>query len=159
MTSPLSTVARQYRFNEGLLGAATDGFDEAVWSRRPDGGGNSAHWIVGHLAVSRRHVLRMAGAEIESDPWEKEFGKGATPGARVETPVEVLVAAFRSAGDAITEHVGALSDEAAAAPSPHQFPDGSKTVGDAIRFMHFHESYHLGQVAMLRRLAGLPGFV
>ena len=36
-------------------------------------------------------------------------------------------------------------------------PDGSATVAGALGFLAWHESYHLGQLGLLRRLAGKPG--
>ena len=66
---------------------------------------------------------------------------------------------FHSAGDRMTEHFGAMTEEATAAPSPRDFPDGSKTLGDALHFMYFHETYHLGQIGYIRRMEGLPGFI
>ena len=34
---------------------------------------------------------------------------------------------------------------------------GGTTVADGVQFMHFHESYHIGQLGMLRRICGKAG--
>ena len=160
MTSSLAELANRYRFNEGLLQMATGGFADAMWTHEPEGGGNTAHWILGHVTFARRGALRMAGADLPVEPWEEAFGKGATPGSGEDYPsIRELTEMFGSAGDRISEHFAAMTDEAAAAPSPREFPDGSNTVGDAMHFMYFHETYHLGQIGYIRRLEGLPGFI
>ncbi len=160
MTSSLDALATRYRFNEGLLQMASGGFSEAMWTHVPEGGGNTAHWILGHVTFARRGALRMAGAELPVEAWEEAFNMGATPGTGEDyPPVSELVALFSSAGDRMTEHFGAMTEDAANAPSPREFPDGSKTVADAMHFMYFHEAYHLGQIGYIRRLEGLPGFI
>jgi uncharacterized damage-inducible protein DinB len=159
MTTPLQALAPRFRFNEGLLKMATDGFTDETWSLGPDGGGNTAHWILGHVTHARNGLLRMAGAEVAPEPWEEAFGRGATPTGDGYLPVEELVAKFRAAGEALSSHLAGMSEEDAAAPAPREFPDGSKTIGDAAHFMYFHETYHLGQIGLIRRMGGLPGFV
>ena len=164
MTSPtqaaLVGLARRFRFNEGLLQLATDGFADAFWTHRPQSGGNTAHWILGHVTYSRNGLLRMAGADVPSEDWEAAFGRGAEPGAGEDGPqVADLIERFQAAGERISAHFDSMSTEAAEAPAPYEMPDGSKTVGDVLHFMYFHETYHLGQIGYIRRLEGLPGFI
>lgn len=158
--SSLSELAPRVRFNEQLLGAVTQGMPDAGWATRPPGGGNDAHWILGHLVASRRLMARLAGAAVTEDPWEAAFGRGATPAddAGAYPPVGELSAAFVAAGEAISERFPALTAAEAAAPSPRPFPDGSDTIEGALHFLYFHETYHLGQLGLLRRMNGLEGF-
>jgi uncharacterized damage-inducible protein DinB len=37
-------------------------------------------------------------------------------------------------------------------------PDGSDTVAGVLHFLYFHETYHLGQLGLLRRMNGLDPF-
>ncbi|MCH9008517.1 hypothetical protein IIA29_11025 [candidate division KSB1 bacterium] len=37
--------------------------------------------------------------------------------------------------------------------------DEKETVGEKLSFLHFHETYHLGQIGLLRRLAGKEGVI
>jgi hypothetical protein len=50
-------------------------------------------------------------------------------------------------------------DAAQAAAAFRSFPDGSSTLQGGAHFLHFHETYHIGQTALLRRLAGKPGAI
>lgn len=160
MTAQLEALATRFRFNEGLLKMATDGFEAGTWATAPTTGGNTAHWILGHVTHARHGLLRMAGMDLPQEEWEAPFGKDAVPTDGSDyLPADELLAKFRAAGETISSHFAAITDEASDASIGRQFPDGSSTVGGALHFMYFHETYHLGQIGLLRRMAGLPGFV
>jgi len=42
------------------------------------------------------------------------------------------------------------------APSHHRFPVDDSSMGGAIAFLVQHESYHIGQMALLRKFLGYP---
>jgi hypothetical protein len=157
MVPELSSSAQAYalgdRFLEGLVGDFTD----ADW-QVADPLGHNPRWIVGHLALMRIKVAALAGLPAAAPSWEAAFGRGT---ACTEVPAEldpkVLVQAFHDAHRAVAEHWEAVSAEALAKPLGRTLPDGSDTVGGAIRFLAWHEAYHLGQLGLLRRLAGKPG--
>jgi uncharacterized damage-inducible protein DinB len=161
MSTPFADLARRLRFNEKLLAVATEGFTPADWSHRPSPeGGNTAHWILGHVTQSRRMMARMLGAEIESAPWEHGFGMNSKPEDTTDYPApEELARDHAASGARLEELLGALTPERAAAPTKGRpMPDGSRTLGDVLHFLHFHETYHLGQIGLVRRIVGKPGF-
>lgn len=41
-------------------------------------------------------------------------------------------------------------------PAPQRYPGGDPSVLGALAFLVQHDSYHLGQLALLRRAHGLP---
>jgi len=52
--------------------------------------------------------------------------------------------------------LGALTTERLDEPAPQRFPIDDETVLGEIAFLVQHDSYHIGQVALLRRQLGLP---
>jgi uncharacterized damage-inducible protein DinB len=52
--------------------------------------------------------------------------------------------------------LAALDDTYLAAPARMQVP-GTKTVADELAFFALHESYHVGQLAYVRKGLGYPG--
>ena len=158
--SSLAALAPRLRFNETLLRSVTKGMDATAWSLVPPGGGNTPHWILGHVVASRRLMLRAAGHELATDPWEALFGRGAEPGAATDSfpPVEELLADIRASGEVLSELFPAMTDEAAAEPAARPMSDGSDTVAGVLHFLYFHETYHLGQLGLLRRMNGLDPF-
>jgi len=154
--APLAALAKRFAFNDGFLGQLTDGFEPSDWLHR-NGEANHAQWLVGHLASTRRWALRELGVSADEEPWEKHFGQdcSSTPQSDDIAP-EMLLEAFVKNGEALREHIAAMSSEAADAEF-RNFPDGSHTAGGAMHFLHFHESYHLGQIGLIRRAVGKAG--
>ena len=75
---PLVPLADRYAFNDKFLDSLTQDFEDRDWLRRA-GDGNHAQWLLGHLASTRRWLLREAGGHAEEEAWEKHFGMGCKP--------------------------------------------------------------------------------
>ena len=161
MTQATSELARQFAFNGRTLTLLADGMEAADWACRPgESGGNTPHWILGHLSVSRRYLARKLGAEIPEDGWESHFGMNAEVGDTAGYPApDALLEDFDAAGKTIARLLAELDAEAAAVEWGSKFPDGGRTIVEGARFLHFHEAYHLGQLGLLRRICGKPGIV
>ena len=74
--------------------------------------------------------------------------------ARLLTSNRRVEVTFHDAQRRTAEYWENLVPEHLAKPLGRALPDGSDTLGGAIRFLVWHEAYHLGQLGMLRRLAG-----
>jgi len=158
-TGPLVDLARRFRFNESLLSSVTDGFSPEDWAAAPPGGGNNPIWIMGHIATSRRFLTRHLGQGAPEEPWERLFGMGS----KVQDPAAYpspasLRLAFQNSGKQLEHLLSELDAEAAAKPFGTTFPDGSDTLGGGASFLYMHEVYHIGQIGILRRMRGRPGF-
>lgn len=161
MTDTLySELARRFRFNDGFLDVLVEGLEPSDWaSALGEQGGNPPHWILGHVATSRRYLLRKLGVELPLEPWEHAFGMKSEPGDTAEYPApDVLIADFKTSGEKVVKRLETMTAEQGEAEIDASFPDGSKTAGGAAGFLHFHETYHLGQLGLARRLLGRPGF-
>lgn len=158
--SEFADLARRYAFGSGVLKGVTEGFEGDDWFHRA-GEGNHAQWLVGHLAMARRTLVRTAGGDVcAAEAWEALFDMKARPTAESDAvPVADLLAAFHDAGERLASTLKALAPEKAAETLHHALPDGSDDVGGFAHFMHFHESYHLGQLGLLRRSLGKPGLI
>ena len=156
---PLEAVAKLFHFNHQFLDSVTTDFSDADWLAPPGTkGGNHAHWILGHLAVSRRALLRGVGKPVPPEPWEKAFGRGSQPVAGKDGPSPAALRQdFLASGALLHDHLASLSPEEAAAPYGRKLPDGSESVSGAAHFLFLHECYHIGQLGLLRRILGKPG--
>ncbi len=122
----------------------------------PPGGGNSINWVLGHVVMTRRLVLRLAGAEPTADAELVEIYSGEEgvvfDRARAR-PLEQLLADLDASQARLMEALPRLTPEALAAPARNS------TVADVLTFLWFHEGYHNGQLGLLRRLVGKPGVI
>jgi uncharacterized damage-inducible protein DinB len=70
--------------------------------------------------------------------------------------LEDVRAAWRDVGERLASHIAGLSEEDLQRPAPFAFPiEGGESLLGCLAFLVQHDSYHLGQVAFLRRYLGL----
>lgn len=67
-----------------------------------------------------------------------------------------LSAMWTAVADHVSRCLEATPAEVLARPSGHTFPTGETTILGALAFLVQHESYHLGQIALLRKGRGYP---
>lgn len=159
MDDALDEIARRFEFDATLLQVETAGFSPADWSARPgDRGGNSAHWILGHVTQSRRALLRALGADLGTAPWEAPVGRGGNGDTSSLPAPAALAAEFEQLGRDLASRLRALTPAQASAPFGFPLPDGRSSTLAGASFLQFHEVYHLGQIGLIRRLRGHAGF-
>ena len=160
MDAPLADLARRFRFHENVLAATTGAFTADDWATPPGPrGGNTPHWILGHLASTRRYLARRLGVDLPEEPWEALFPMNSQPSGTAGYPAPAaLTADFAATGARLSARLLELSAAQADEEWGGTFPDGSHTLAGAAGFLHFHEAYHLGQLGLARRLRGHAGF-
>jgi hypothetical protein len=115
---------------------------------------NCLNWVLGHIIVYRDRALDVLGersllTEIESEIYE-QGGEPVVDGAQavklerllsvLDQQQERLVTALK---DIDSGRLGEIGDE-----------EPQRTVGDRVEFLQWHETYHVGQLEILRQLAG-----
>jgi uncharacterized damage-inducible protein DinB len=129
----------------------------------PPQGGSCLNQVLGHLTRTRNLALRGMGQKPpypmeEFDLYDDRTG---VPFAREKAvPFGELRRRYQSLQEPLVKGIGGMSAEALAAPPQRKMtgaPD--ETVGSQLATFVFHESYHVGQTGILRRMAGKPGVV
>jgi hypothetical protein len=152
----LAALASVFRMNTRLLINCMDGVSREDAERRPSDRTNSMLFIACHLVDSRHFLAGYLGLSTPN-PLEAVLGNansieevGALP-----DPDEVR-RAWRAIGQIIDECFATLGDDDLSAPSPQRFPMDHPTVLGGIGFLLQHESYHVGQMALIRKFLGYP---
>ena len=159
MDSQIESSAHQYGVSTSLFEMALDGLSEKELLQSVGDDSNPMIWIVGHLTSSRSSLLNLLGHEHKV-PWGGLFARGATvddPGQY--PPMAEMLAIWKETTAALTARFEALTDEELSAESPRNFPVPDKTIRGAISFMAYHEAYHVGQMAYLRKWLGKGSLV
>ena len=128
----------------------------------PDAGGNCVNWIAGHLLASRGRILTLLGGEAvlseeEMQPYRRG-AKGFAPASAL--PLGRLTDGLQRSGNEILERLASLPEgslDEMLDPSTFPVPPEIPTRGALISFLLFHESYHGGQIGLLRRMLGKKG--
>jgi hypothetical protein len=147
------------RFQDNALEKVTSGLERGDWLARPGGQASHAYWLLGHLAYCRRVAGRKLGGTISEESWEKSFARGSKPGEALE-PIDLLPLRqrFLDAGRVVIARLQSMTPADLQAESGRVWPQGGSTLQAMVLFMlHFHEPYHLGQIALIGRSLGRPG--
>lgn len=155
MHPSVTPLAAIYRLNTELLLNCVKDIDDDHAAARITGATNSIGFLVAHLADTRHYLADLLQAPLPS-PFPPAFAKAKTMDQAGPLPP---LADLRRFWEAISAHVAVeierLDTPALARPAA-RLPGSDGTVLGALGFLAQHESYHLGQIALLRRQLGLP---
>jgi len=143
------------RLNTLLLLNCFDQVSEEQAAQRVVPQVNSMIFLAAHLIDTRHVLLEIVGGAGES-PVRSHLGNARSIEDVVSLPtLEELIDAWRSVGTAIDDRLSMIGDADLDAPSGRRFPGGDPSTLGALAFLVQHDSYHIGQLAMLRRVHGL----
>ena len=144
-----------FRFNTGLLSLGLADLDSEDAVRRwKSGDGSSIAYVTGHITSSRYGLLKLLGAATEN-PHKDLFGAdvGSKDGSAYP-PIAELKRRWEEVGETLHAALDALTDEQALAPDDGGFPTPDQTLRGRLAFTAWHESYHIGQIGILRTEMG-----
>jgi uncharacterized damage-inducible protein DinB len=92
------------------------------------------------------------------DPYDERTG---VPFSRENAlPIEELRRRYNAMQEPLVKAISAMPAELLASKPPRSMTgDLNETVGSNLATFVFHESYHVGQTGVLRRVAGKPGVI
>lgn len=150
-------VAEIFRLNTWLFHNCLAGLSEEDARRRPTSEVNSVAFVAAHVCESRVAIAGWLGAPVDN-PWAALVANAKGIQDTPVLPSLAEVAATWDAASAAIEHrLARVSPDRLDGPAPHRFPGGGSTLLGALAFLAQHDSYHMGQLALLRKLVGLPG--
>ena len=119
--------------------------EEAV--KIPENGINSVNWILGHIVLNRDSALETAGLEkLCGEKFKELYDSGKSPAGLPDTvKTDELIKLFNKSQEMLMkkfEEVDFSSDK-------------KKT--ELFIGLGFHEAYHAGQIAVIRKLLGKTG--
>jgi uncharacterized damage-inducible protein DinB len=159
-TSPVAApIATIFAMNDGFVLPALEGLTRDELWKAPTDRNNAMLWIAGHVVQTRAMILQLLGETVDTG-WGKLFDRGA-PAAAIEgadryPSHDDIQRAMNEITPRLHAKLASLDDTYLAGPARLQVP-GTKTVADELAFFALHESYHVGQLAYVRKGLGYPG--
>lgn len=142
-----------FKTNTGLFKKAIEGVPTEKLLARPGDDSNHMLWIAAHVVVHRAKVLRLLGQEW-SAPWEGLFARGAKLADAEKYPgMEEIVQAWDEVSGRLAPSLAGAPSEALAEQVTKGITLDGKISGQ-IAFLALHETYHVGQMAYLRKWLG-----
>ena len=152
-----SLLAKLFEINYGALFRNLDGITHEESFVRPQPAGNCLNWVLGHIVATRNRLLPLLRVE---PIWPRELamrysGRDEADWSR-ETAVhlDTIKTDLTRSQQQLLISLENLSDKDLSTPAY----DG-RPLSEVIGFFQFHESYHSGQIALLRRIIGKAGVI
>ena len=145
--------------NDSLADRSFAGVPEGDWWKRPTEQSNPMLWIFGHMVYTRSRLLQVLG--VDFDPgWGDAFNRGHSLQDAAGYPSrEKILEGSREVNRQLYAKLSTLTDADIAKPATRAFTNAVQTVGDQVAFLAMHDTYHVGQLAYVRKALGLPGVV
>ena len=141
----------------------TDGITHTESLVQPQPAGNCMNWVLGHLLAVYSSVLPMFGATpaIEGARIAR-YNRGSAPvvDGHDALPFDELLTAWNTTCDRVDAGLAQLPDAQLLQHAPNS-PTGNpnETVHSLLFTIMFHQTYHAGQLGVLRRMAGKSGAI
>jgi uncharacterized damage-inducible protein DinB len=156
MDPRVAPLAETIRLNTRLFRNCLDGLDEEPARARPSSCTNSAAYVAAHLVESRFFMLTYLGLK-QASPLDRYTGGWKSIDEMTEWPsLDEVRAAWSAVNDTLNQRLAAATAADLDAPVTTQMPLESKTTLGMLVFLVQHDSYHIGQLSLLRKYAGLP---
>ena len=156
MDSRIAPLAEILELNTRLLHNCLVGMTDEQANARPSNETNSAAFIAAHLADSRFYLLRALGVDRPCPLARYLDGKTSITELNSPIALDEVYAAWSEVSDALRERLAALTVADLDADAATRFPVSDRTVLGMLTFLVQHDSYHVGQLALLRKYGGFP---
>ena len=156
MASPSTgSLIQSFGLTHRIIGMQTRGLTHADSLMQLPFRGNCLNWVVGHIVVGRNRALALVS---ERPIWEPAdlacYETGSEPITRADQALalERLLHDLDRSQQRLVAALEALGPESLA--QMVAFQGDEVPLGQALAGLHWHETYHTGQLELLRQLAG-----
>lgn len=149
-------LAKMFEFNHYCLEKNTKGLTHEDSLVQPHPGGNCLNWVLGHIVATRNSILKLLR---ESPIWRDEeaalYIRGSKPIQNGDNAhsFEKILNDYNRSQESILNALKGMSKDAM------ETKIDEETLGEKLAGLHFHEAYHVGQIGVLRRIAGKEGAI
>lgn len=156
MDSRVVSIAEILRLNTRLFRNCLEGMSEAQALARPTTYTNSAGFVAAHVTDSRYHMLEILG-EKRPCPLAPYVGKAKSIDDIDDfPPLDLIHSAWSEVSHGLRDRLISITSAELEAAVETRIPLPDKSALGIITFLAQHDSFHVGQLALLRKYVGLP---
>jgi len=158
----LSNIIRQFKLINNWYLSALENIKDEDGSKVIPGHTNSMEWIAGHLVTGRYRNLVRLGLQI--DPYthlEKFINQTLPPPNAIAFDSSIKYPLLSESREqwinystALLDRLNGLDEKTLTAEIPFAVPIGGNTIEDSELFAIMHETYHIGQMSLIRKSLG-----
>ncbi len=149
-------LIRMLDIQHGLIHRQTEGLTQADSLIQPQPSGNCMNWVLGHTLWYYISFLELLDAESPIQPSEIEAYQRESSPITGEGPGVLSLARLLEYHDQVHSALIKRLPEMDEADFSRQIESQGRsyTLGWRVFFIIFHNSYHIGQLELLRQMAG-----
>lgn len=118
---------------------------------------NTMKWIAGHLLSCRMTVIEILTGANPDRNYQVLFGKGTMWKEDNNYPtIEHITQVWIKTADELYLQIKKVENDAWQAPAPFRTSIPNDTIAGLIAYFSMHESFHLGQLSLLRKSLEKP---
>lgn len=152
----ISDFKRILKIENNLIHEQTNGLTQADTFIQPQPSGNCMNWVLGHTLDNQITVLNLLGGQPPLEPTSVERYRRESNPVQAEGEGVLSLAQLLDGHDqvfaALSVRLGEMNEDDFLREI--QLGERRMTVGWRVLFLHFHYTYHIGQLELLRQLAG-----
>ena len=152
----LAPLYEIFKLNSRLFLNCLDGLtdERAAWRANDDV--NSAAFIALHLTDSRHFIARLMGLTLDNPFAAITKDRRSIAEMKSLPALEEVRAEWKKVTGEIRARMGQLDAAALEKPSGSKLPVEDGSLLGVLTFLMQHDSYHIGQLSLLRKQLGLP---
>jgi [ribosomal protein S5]-alanine N-acetyltransferase len=156
MEPQVAPLHAMLELNTDLLLNCLDGLSDEEALQRLERGGNTIAFLAAHLTDTRHFLANRLGHPL-ANPLQRYLAEASSIEDIVEWPTLAEQREWwRTVSRHLCEVVARRTAEELRRAGGHRFPIEDPTEVGLIAFLAQHDSYHIGQVAFIRRQLGKP---
>jgi uncharacterized damage-inducible protein DinB len=161
-TGEIDLWRHQTRMTRAVVGANLAGLTHEDSLAQPRPGGNCLNWVLGHLLSVYDGMLPLVKQEpVMGEGALKRYVRGAAPIQDRDEALDFqqMLSAWNQALDRVDAGLAGLTPDELDRPVKSPTGNPNETLRSLITTVMFHQAYHAGQTAVLRRIAGKEGAI
>jgi uncharacterized damage-inducible protein DinB len=156
MDPRIAPLTQILRLNTRLFRNCLEGIGDEQAAVRPSASTNSAAYVAAHVADARFYLLKLLGAEQPNPLAAYLAGAKSIDDVKKSPPLAEVQQAWTLASHALRDRLETITSAELDATVKTRFPVPDQTMLAVLTFLVQHDSYHIGQLSLLRKHAGLP---
>lgn len=160
--STIGYITNQYQTTSNWFVSVIDGINDKDGSRVLSENTNSLEWLAGHLITGRYRNLLRIGAKVEPyNQLEKFINQTLPPPNAIAFSKDIKYPSLTESkqqwieyAKLFLERLNQIDEIVLKTTLPFTLPTGGTTVEDALLFLALHETYHIGQMSIIRKALG-----
>jgi uncharacterized damage-inducible protein DinB len=156
MEPSVAPLAAILDLNTDLLLNCLEGLSDVEGRERLPGGGNTISFLAAHLTDSRHFLAARLGHPLDNPLARYLEGARGFEEVREWPSLDEIRASWRAVSTHLRATLAGVAREELQRHPVHRFPIRDSSQLGMLAFLVQHDSYHIGQVAFLRRQLGRP---